>query len=214
MEIVVNYPAAGTQTVIIVRPEDSIQRVKDEVSDELQLDPECFDLRGDELLTDYGSSFIASTGASSGYQVDVERCYNPEIRQLESRTLRLTDLPKWATSVEEIVIAALTSDPLEGGSIMAAVDPTLRSNTNVMMAAVRAQPFLLKYGAPQIRDCDQIVIEAVTNFGYALKYASPRLQDDESAVRAALQRSRLPLQFASSRLRTKLANVPLTSSSQ
>ena len=77
----------------------------------------------------------------------------------------------------------------------------IRSNREIVQAAIKYDPIALKYVPKNLCDDYDIVFAAVSYFGRALEFASERLRDDYNIVFAAVSIYGCALEFASERLR-------------
>ena len=87
------------------------------------------------------------------------------------------------------------------GSALQFVDPTLKADWHVVLAAVTTDGLALAYADDTLRDEPEIVLLAVAQNGFALEFASAARRADKEVVLAAVREEGQALIFASDDLK-------------
>ena len=135
---------------------------------------------------------------STAAVVNVNLC--PDHRQLpikllsDERTVRRSD--------DKVVLLAEVQDGLAYDLALQCASNELRSDREIVLAAVRQSGLVLYYAANELRSDREIVLAAVRQNGLALEHASDKLRSDREIVLAAVRQNGLALQHVSSELRS------------
>lgn len=87
------------------------------------------------------------------------------------------------------------------GSALSHAPETLRSDIEVVRAAVERDPHALQFASPEVRADRSVVLPVVSRTGSALKFAAASLRSDREVVRAAVQQDGEALKYAAQELR-------------
>ena len=78
---------------------------------------------------------------------------------------------------------------------------TIIDDKEIMLKAVKQNPYSLKYASEKLRDDKEVVLESVKRAGSTLKYASNELKGDKEVVLSAAKISESSLKYASDELK-------------
>eukprot|EP00434_Breviolum_minutum_P007549 symbB.v1.2.006664.t2/scaffold372.1/size218212/16 len=116
---------------------------------------------------------------------------------LASGWLALQDLGEELRSDKELVLAAVSAN----GWCLEFASPLLRADKDVAMVAVQSDAAALEFVSEALRKDPGVVLAAAQRNGWALAFAAPELRADKEIVLAAVASNPLALQFASEDLR-------------
>ena len=120
------------------------------------------------------------------------------IRTLSMYGGMLKDVSDRLRTDKEVVTAAVGSD----WNALGYASEELRGDRSVVLAAVGHDGYALQFASEKLKDDKEIVLSAIAAYeGDVLEYASERLKDDKETVLAAVKRCGDSIGFASERLR-------------
>lgn len=99
-------------------------------------------------------------------------------------------------SNRDMVLAAVTVDPRN----LQYASVSLQNDKEIVLAAVQVDGRAVIYASEDLQNDEEVVLAAVSATALALEHASPDLQNNETIVMAAVQQDGNALQYASSRL--------------
>lgn len=123
----------------------------------------------------------------------------PKALQYASNRIRdhLFSAPNRFHDREDLALAVVT----QNGKMLRLLTDRLRSNKDIVSAAVRNYAYALQYASDTLKDDKDVVLIAVRRNGETLRLASPRLRDQKSVVLAAIDTTSYAFGYASNRLR-------------
>jgi hypothetical protein len=140
---------------------------------------------------------------------DVMRYASDELRA--DRDLVLTSflkdkwgIPHLAASMwedKEVVMAAMIAAPDHTYYMLSRLSDELKSDYDVVLAAVRGEGVAIVHASTHLRANRQIVLAAVTQYGRVLEMVSDVFRTDRDVVMAAVQQDGVVLRMASEELR-------------
>lgn len=102
---------------------------------------------------------------------------------------------------KDIILEIIERHNLNESSFLAHLANDLRDDKEVVLAAIKKNPYTIMYASKSLRDNDFIVFEAVNRSGAVLIHASDRLKDDKDIVMKAVQEYGAAIEYASPRLK-------------
>ena len=81
------------------------------------------------------------------------------------------------------------------------IAPEFQKDPEIVMAAIRWDPWAFKYADPELRKDPKFVMTVVKNRGAALRYANAKLKKDPEIVMAAVKNNSFALEYANAKLK-------------
>mmetsp|Transcript_154140 Transcript_154140/g.272128 ORF Transcript_154140/g.272128 Transcript_154140/m.272128 type:complete len:284 (+) Transcript_154140:75-926(+) len=121
------------------------------------------------------------------------------IRDIETGQLHLKDIDDELRSDRDIVLAALRRD----GHSLQFVSDALRSDPDVVLAAVKISGRSLEYASTSLQADKELVMLAVSQDGLAIRYADRQLRSDLDVVLAAVKQNGFALEMVPSDMQAR-----------